>query len=173
MRLFFALWPEAALARSLSAWALEAARATGGRAVAAEKIHLTLAFLGEVPETRLAAARAAAGRCRTSRLSFSLTSNGYWPRNRIVWVGSEETVAPLHALAAALHFELGKENFSLEKRPFAAHLTLVRKADPPKQLPPLPRLEWPVREFVLVRSALSAGGSSYEVLERFALRPSG
>jgi 2'-5' RNA ligase len=36
-------------------------------------------------------------------------------------------------------------------------------------LPPLPPLEWPVREFLLVNSNLGPEGPSYEVLERFAL----
>jgi 2'-5' RNA ligase len=36
-------------------------------------------------------------------------------------------------------------------------------------LPPLPPLEWPVREFVLVNSILGPDGPSYEVMERFAL----
>jgi 2'-5' RNA ligase len=30
-------------------------------------------------------------------------------------------------------------------------------------------VDWPVWEFVLVRSRLSAGGPDYDVLERFAL----
>jgi 2'-5' RNA ligase len=46
---------------------------------------------------------------------------------------------------------------------------LVRKARAAKSLPPLPALDWPVTEFLLVRSTLSSAGSSYEPLERFAL----
>ena len=72
-------------------------------------------------------------------------------------------------LAADLRSRLQEEGFEPEKRPFAVHVTLLRKARDPGELPPLPAVEWPVKEFVLVRSTLSAGGSSYEVLERFAL----
>ena len=57
----------------------------------------------------------------------------------------------------------------LETRAFQAHVTLIRKAREPRELPPLPAIEWPVGEFVLVRSALSREGSSYETIERFAL----
>ena len=46
MRIFFAVWPPAETARALAGWADEAQRATGGKATAEEKIHLTLAFLG-------------------------------------------------------------------------------------------------------------------------------
>ena len=80
------------------------------------------------------------------------------------------TPAPLGALAASLAAALGREGFALERRPFAVHVTLLRKVPARPRLPPLPELVWPVEEFSLVRSTLAAGGSRYEILERFALR---
>ena len=62
-----------------------------------------------------------------------------------------------------------KSGFDLESRAFQAHVTLIRKAGEPRALPPLPAIDWPVAEFVLVRSVLSQDGSAYEVIERFAL----
>ena len=41
------------------------------------------------------------------------------------------------------------------------------------ELPALAPIVWPVEEFVLVRSMLSASGPAYAVLARFALRPAG
>jgi len=77
-----------------------------------------------------------------------------------VWAGCEKAPAPLAALARALG----------ETRQFAAHVTLIRKArEPRRPLPPLPVLEWPVREFTLVNSRLEPEGPVYSVLERFAL----
>jgi 2'-5' RNA ligase len=61
---------------------------------------------------------------------------------------------------------LREDGFTLEDRPFAAHVTLVRKANPPKSIPPLPKVEWPAAEFALVRSA----GGKYETVQRFPLR---
>ena len=56
MRLFFALWPPPDTAQALANWAEEVARDVGGKPVAAEKIHLTLAFLGDAdPEKAIAA----------------------------------------------------------------------------------------------------------------------
>jgi len=76
----------------------------------------------------------------------------------------------LQALAGKLAVQLEERKFPVETRPFAAHVTLIRKASGPGELPALPEVDWPVREFVLVRSRLSAGGSRYEVLERFPLK---
>jgi 2'-5' RNA ligase len=162
MRLFFALWPPAATARALAEWASQVQRLTGGRATEQGKIHLTLAFLGEGdPGRAIKAAAAARGRSH----ALPLEQAKYWRENHIVWAGPRETPPALKALHESLTLGLYREQFILERRPFAAHVTLVRKARA-AQLPPLPpRLDWPVDEFILIRSK----GSTYEPLERFAL----
>ncbi|MBV8033395.1 MAG: RNA 2',3'-cyclic phosphodiesterase, partial [Betaproteobacteria bacterium] len=68
-----------------------------------------------------------------------------------------------------LHAALRRNGFTLEERPFAAHITLVRKAAMPSSIPALPQVDWPAREFTLVRSTLAQSGSRYETLERFPL----
>ena len=169
MRLFFALWPPAQAARSLRAWAEKAARETRGRVTRAETIHLTLAFLGEVDEQRLSTAIEAARGAGGEGHSLPIEQARWWKHNRIVWVGPNATPGPLASLARELKENLLKSGFDLESRAFQAHVTLIRKAGEPRALPPLPAIDWPVAEFVLVRSVLSQDGSAYEVIERFAL----
>ncbi len=162
MRLFFALWPPPETARALADWAA----ALDGRAIPAEKVHLTLAFLGEAaPDKAGAAARIVQGKAH--RLPIETAK--YWKHNRIVWAGPRETPADLKEMVDALHFELFRAEYILERRPFAAHVTLVRNARPPRALPALPQVDWPVREFVLVRSSIDSKGSTYDILERFPL----
>ena len=159
-RYFFAVWPPAATAAALEGWA----KTLEGRVTAAAKIHLTLAFLGPVePEKALKAARSIKGRAH----SLPLEKAQYWKHNKIVWAGPRETPPALAELVATLHAALRRAEYSLESRPYAAHVTLLRSAPPPRELPPLPRVEWPVGEFALVRSANSAKGSVYEIVERF------
>jgi 2'-5' RNA ligase len=168
MRIFFALWPPAETARALSDWAHAAQRHTGGRVTDEAKIHLTLAFLGDAdPQRAIAAARRVTGQ----RHALPIEEGRYWRENNIVWAGPRETPPALKALFEKLSMELYREEFILERRPFAAHVTLIRKARAAK-LPPLPAtLEWPVRELLLVRSSLSSKGSTYEPLEGFSLTP--
>lgn len=162
MRLFFAAWPPPEIASALAQWA----RRLEGRPTPAEKIHLTLAFLGEADADKAAAAaRNAQGRAH--RLPIEVAK--HWKRSDIVWAGPHETPTELSALVESLHFALFRAGFILEPRPFAAHVTLLRKAPRPRSFPPLPAVEWPVGEFVLARSRLSSEGSTYEVFERFAL----
>lgn len=157
-RLFFALWPPRETAEALAQWAgtLE------GKPAPAEKIHLTLAFLGGVEPAKLVTA---ARRVRAGAFELPIDSAKYWRDNHIVWAGPHEVPEGLRLLVERLHFALFRAEFILERRPFAAHVTLLRKAQPPKALPPLPAVQWPVREFALVDSA----GGSYSDIERFAL----
>ncbi len=167
MRLFFALWPPREAAEALHAWALEARRATGGRATRAESIHLTLAFLGEIEERRLPELRSYSAGGEAHALLVEQAR--YWARNRIVWAGPNEIPDRLRVLAGNLAARLAERNFATEARPFAAHVTLIRKTRGPGEMPKLPEVDWPVREYLLVRSRLSSDGSRYEVMERFPL----
>ena len=165
MRLFFALWPPRETAAALAEWASQTRRLTGGRATDETRIHLTLAFLGEAePDQAIRAAR----EVRAKRHRLPLEQARYWRANDIVWAGPREMPAELKALHESLSLQLYRRQFILERRPFAAHVTLIRKARN-ATLPPLPTVQWPVDEFILVRSALSSKGSTYEPVERFAL----
>lgn len=157
MRLFFASWPPAGVAEALARWAHAAQRDCGGRVTRPETIHLTLAFLGDADPQE---ARATAEAVHLPGCAFAIEQARYWKHNRIVWAGPLETPPELGQLAQALG----------ETRRYAAHVTLIRKARAPRHLPPVPALGWPVPEFVLVGSTLSAEGPSYEVLGRYALR---
>jgi len=161
MRLFFALWPPRETALALERWA----QALDGRRTPADRIHLTLAFLGEADEAR---AQEAARRVQAAAFRLALEDPGYWGHNQIVWAGPRQVPGELARLTELLQLELYKESFILERRPFAAHVTLLRKA-PAQPLPALPPVEWPVREFHLVSSSPAAAGPAYRTLGRFAL----
>ena len=155
----------------MHAWALEAQRSTGGRVLRTESIHLTLAFLGEVDEARIAELKGLS--VKSARHELPVEQARHWSRNQIVWVGPSEIPDALSALAGNLNETLLAKGFRIEKREFAAHVTLIRKARKRIPLPSLPAVSWPVNEFLLVRSQLSPDGSRYEIVTRFPLnRPS-
>ena len=119
MRLFFALWPPRETALALHAWA----NGLEGRVTAADKIHLTLAFLGGAePHKAIAAARQAAG----ESFDLPIDSAKYVRDNHMVWVGPREMPEGLRLLVERLHLALYRAEFILERRPFAAHVTLLR-----------------------------------------------
>ena len=138
MRFFFALWPPAATAATLAAWAGQAQTLTGGKPTPGQAIHLTLAFLGEVSENRIQDAIRAARNVRGAPHALPIELAKVWAHNSIVWAGPERTPPALDSLASALRAQLQAEGFAIEARPFAPHVTLVRKAHRAPRLPPLP-----------------------------------
>ena len=177
-RVFFALWPPPEVAERLAEIAGEAAGRFDGRATRRETIHLTLAFLGDVPESRLAElAEVAAGVCGAA-FELSLDRLGYWQHNHLLWAGGE-TPAALADLQAALSKALAGNGFKVDGagRNFVPHVTLVRKLPPncrlvPGQETPMPALPWSCQRFFLVRSRLSSSGSEYLILRDFLLTSS-
>ena len=120
----------AALARRLSA-------SMEGRFLKRDTYHLTLAFLGELPGSRLAdieaAMSAAAAGAGAFTLSFDHAGRFRREGGDIWWLGAADCPA-LTALQSRLASELRARGFALEDRRFYPHLTLARRvfgaADP-------------------------------------------
>ena len=171
-RVFFALWPPPEVARQLSAVADAFAKSAGGRATRQETIHLTLAFIGDVPLERLPDLQRAARKVRAEAFDLTLDQFGLWRHNRIFWAGCSVLPPALAELSAALVAELQAAGFNVANagRSFTPHVTLVRKVvGLDAALSRCAPLAWGCGKFVLVRSTLSAGGSSYQTLAEFPL----
>jgi 2'-5' RNA ligase len=160
-RLFFALWPNDAVRDALARYATAAHRLAGGRAMRAETLHLTLAFLGDTPVARLPELRAAADRVACKPFALVLDRAAWWKHNRIVWAGASVVPEPVAAMVAALREELTAAGFRFDPKPFVAHATLLRNAAPHGPLPAFAPIEWRGDGFVLVRSTLATGVSRY------------
>ena len=161
MRLFFALWPDDRLRASLGRLGIDLAARVEGKAVPAAKVHMTLAFLGEVPADRFLEAAGAASRVAGEAFELVLDEVGAFRSARVAWVGSSAGHPALTKLQSALAAELRAEGFLLESRPFAAHVTLVRRISRPMAREAVQPIAWRVRDFALVAS--DTGKGSYEV----------
>jgi len=164
-RAFFALWPDQLAARQLHELAVGLTEKTGGRAMREENLHLTLAFLGELPADRLAAACVAAEQVRAPAFRLKLDMLGYWAHNRLLWSGCTNAGEALTQLSATLSAQLRTAGFVLEKRPFSPHVSLVRNVklrdDPPRSLP---AVTWQCDRFVLAHSDAVSPGAAYRFL---------
>ncbi len=166
-RLFFALWPGPTVRAALARRAREACAGLRGRPTPADNLHVTLAFLGDLDAERRACMEAVAGRLPFEPFDLVLDRLEYVPRNRILWLGAGELPMPLARLAGGLNAGLRECGHEPERRPFRAHITLMRKLDrPPRHLAPEP-LAWHVDGFALVRSRLAPEGAHYEVVARW------
>ena len=181
MRLFVALELPAAVRENLAAL-LESLRAVSPqtRWVRPENLHVTLKFMGEVPETKLAATRSALAGVRSDQLTtVDFRGLGFFPNEkhpRVFWAGIEAS-PNLKTLAADIERAMEKLGIPREQRPFSPHLTLAR-FEPPG-LPDKLRFaiqENAAREFGslrtnqyhLIESKLKPSGAEYTTLESFA-----
>ena len=168
MRLFIAAEPhgaEEALAETL-AMLRDNVR---GRFVAPDSLHVTLAFLGEVPAARVDdAADALARACSTMSGPFDvqlgeLGSFGK-PSRATLWQGVRDH-GELADLAIAVRSELDAAGFDFDKKKFRAHITLMRNADLSSGfLPAAFGTDARIESAILFRSDLSGPRPVYEPL---------
>lgn len=88
-----------------------------------ENLHLTLAFIGETE--RVAEARRALEGIRLP--AFSMALDGIGRFSNLWWAGIGENPF-LQELACQVQEQLRTRGFSIERRPFQPHITLVRQA---------------------------------------------
>lgn len=169
-RLFLALWPESETAGRLQAVSAEAFKVCGGRQMRLKTLHLTLVFLGDVPESRIPALLGAMGRIQARPFQLTVDRLGYWKHNRIVWGGCSEQPAALVQLVSDIRRELVVLGLPVGADAFSPHITLLRKARPAGELPPMPPVAWPVCEWVLMESCQSAAGADYRRLAAWPLK---
>jgi 2'-5' RNA ligase len=177
-RVFFAIWPDNKTQKQLGGLVeqLQLEALCGGRKTKLENIHLTLVFLGEIDTDRLPALRHAADEVRNSgagAFDFSIDEIGYWKHNHIVYLAPREVPAELAHLVSTLEYAVSAAGFSLERRPYAPHITLMRNARCPALsafAPELPQpITWRAREWLLVKSEQTSGGSAYAPVGRWSL----
>jgi RNA 2',3'-cyclic 3'-phosphodiesterase len=168
-RLFFALWPPAELNRELYQLAGNALQGGAGRRVLPENIHLTLAFLGSVDASFRECADQAAAAIRAESFTLMLEQMGYWSKSGILWVGPNQTPPPLLQLVQELNAGLAGCGYEAEQRPYAAHLTLARKARLRREAHAMESRAWEIDRFHLVQSHTHADGARYEILRSWPL----
>ena len=94
-----------------------------GRFTAEENLHLTLAFLGEVPD----AEPVLDALSTLSFAPFELRLEGMGCFGDVWWAGLKES-APLEALARRLRRVLAEREIPFDRKRFSPHITLIRSA---------------------------------------------
>src|ERR1039457_1697986 len=188
MRLFVALDIDEAIQQRLDDYVRTLLpRLPGVRFVRSSNYHVTLQFLGEVPQPE--AVRERLRQVRAPGFQLSVRGVGFFPdarAPRVFWAGVEAPALP--ALARSIGQSLEALGFAQESG-FHPHLTLARNGSgrprpgrgerPAEAFAPLARFvasspapefgTMTAREFFLYESRLSTGGALYCKLEGFEL----
>ena len=149
-------------------------------------LHVTLKFLGEVPERQIPSVKVALQEAvvRHSAFFLELSNIGSFGGReglRVMWAAVAGDVLRLEALARDVNRALSVVGFEPETRPFRPHLTLgrVRNEVSTRQRAELevavgkteiPECEWRTTEISLVRSRLQPGGARHDTVATFHLR---
>ena len=181
-RLFFALWPDDEMREAMAQATRKAARASGGRPVPMANLHVTLAFLGSVPERRrpeLAEVVRRVAQTPSSALASASSLRGtlelvfdhleHWRAAHVLCASPAEPPAPVAALARDLQDRLIASGFAPDLKPFRPHVTVVRKVLRPGPLGKMHPVVWRFGELALVESRTLPEGALYSVVESYSL----
>jgi RNA 2',3'-cyclic 3'-phosphodiesterase len=146
------------------------------------KLHLTLKFIGEIPQEQVDRVSLAAERASNNldRFNLLVTGAGAFPEGgaaKVLWLGISDPSANLGVLQTRLEDECAQQGFIKERRSFHPHLTLARLRKPEgarvlaaaHQELGFPPLEFPVSDLLVIRSELSSEGSQYSVVSSHPL----
>ncbi len=184
MRLFFGIGiPASHRARVAQIQSLLRRDLQDVRWIPSENLHVTLRFLGDMPDEGLPElCSAATDACEaTPAFAIRLRGAGEFPsrgRPRAVWIGVEEVGGGLHALTERLDASL-LPGLGERRRPFQPHLTLGRprrgfRGDITAALDGLGDVDLgavEVDHVHLYESRLSPEGARYEIVSSFPLQP--
>lgn len=149
-----------------------------------EHWHITLKFLGPVPESAVPDLIGALERGLESLAGFDFEVDGLggFPRLskcRVLWAGVSEGREKMNRLAAAVAAACRETGYPGDRKNFQAHLTLARSRGDSiaMQIPKeLFKATWGwgrADSIALVKSTLGPGGPQYEVLKDFPLGGAG
>ena len=130
----------------------------------AEKMHLTLKFLGEIETARVADLSSAAERAVKLVQPFELSLAGagaFPPRGlpRVLWLGVADATSGLARLRHSLEDECERAGFARERKPFHPHLTIARLRGPSG-----------ARRFVALHQEMSFSSDAFKIDELIVLR---
>lgn len=130
-----------------------------GRFTAEENLHLTLAFIGEVPDAQPVLDALST----VSFAPFALALEGMGCFGDLWWAGLRDSAA-LEALARKVRRALAEREIPFDRKRFSPHITLIRKAS--GKLPGLQIREtsMTVRAVSLMRSDRGKKGMIYTEL---------
>jgi 2'-5' RNA ligase len=132
MRLFVALDPAPPAVASLRGALSELPPLSALRIMRAEQWHLTLAFYGEVPDSRVddLSERLSRAASRTAPLTLRLEGAGTFGRQarraHVLWAGLSGDVEQVRRLAERCSAAGRRAGVVMEDRPFRPHLTIGR-----------------------------------------------
>ncbi|WP_369611663.1 RNA 2',3'-cyclic phosphodiesterase [Sulfurisphaera javensis] len=149
-------------------------------------IHITLVFIGEIPENKLQLVKDSVSHINFHSFKIKLKGTGAFPnlsRPRVVWIGIEEGLQELRSIRGMLMKELlGKGIRPDDEKEFSPHLTIGRVKGPSNIMNLINVIneyqnvdfgEMTVNKIILFKSTLTPKGPIYDSLLEVTLNEFG
>ncbi len=169
LRMFFAAVPTPPTRECISAAARAAQLEPEARLVPAENYHVTLAFVGAIPASRLPELQAVGRAQRAHRFALRFDAYEYWPKPEVIVAAARTIPAALDLLWRQIHRDLAAHQWALDPKRLRPHVTLARKVSQAPVLQAMSPFEWWVEAVSLIRSDASGSESAYTVVDTWPL----
>lgn len=165
-KLFFALWPSHRQREHLRDMITPVLSTVEGDNVDRQNWHVTLVFIGDFPEQRIAELQAAAAGIEPGEIRLRFDTLSYWQRPKIACLHAKTVPPELERLFASLQSVVKDFGIEPEDRVYRPHITVARRARSFQDI----RLARPVEltwsEFELMESTGSRDSVRYRPLKQ-------
>jgi 2'-5' RNA ligase len=173
VRCFVACWPDDTTRDRLDRVASAMLpRYPGARRINAANLHLTLAFIGELPLSGAHEAASALRAIASEPFDWRIDRVGRFDRARVLWAGGAEEDARLAHLARRVRGCLQALRIRFDTKAFVAHVTLLRdlpgrhRSESADAAEPVDPFAWPIQAAnMLVSERDPHGATRYRVLD--------
>lgn len=172
MRLFYALWPDDTTRIQLAQRRNDVVRLSGGRPSTPDSLHMTLVYIGEVPDTRFDEVCAIGDRMVHAGFDYPVDTTACFDSAKVGWLGAAEPPLGLFSLQMHLRIAINSAGFTIDKRRFRPHITVARDIEQPFDAIAIEPVMWRANSFSLVHSMIADDGVHHEVLRDWPLRAS-
>ena len=178
VRAFIAVEPSAEIRNEISAAGQELRGAGRLSFVSPNLMHITLKFLGEVPDSQISKISASLDGVSASPYALQVSGISTFGRPPRVIKAEVHDGGATSALAADVESRMAKLGFSREEKPFSPHITIARvKEYSPALLPKIAGIkgldfgECEISAVLLKKSVLTPSGPIYSTIHRVDLSP--
>lgn len=140
-----------------------------GRETRADTLHMTLLFVGNIPDLRVPTLLACGDRVRAQSFNLTLDACSHFDEAKVAWLGATEPPVALADLLRAIRHEATGDGFDGSHDTFVPHVTMARHCKLFPAPRPIPAIEWNVQDFVLIDIRSTPGGPVYRVLRHWPL----
>ncbi len=165
-RIFFALWPDNRQRDRLRDVINSVVKTVEGKMVDRRHWHITLAFIGDFPESQIATLQARAAQIKFAPFRLGFDRLDYWARPKVACLIVPTIPVELQALVTSLNEMLLEFEVTTKDRTYRPHITVVQNARSftTERLAQRAITEWSGME--LVESISGPGGISYSPLKQ-------